>query len=239
MRFSRSILLAAAVAALLPVSACTMTPAEETKPLPSLLQPYSQAYHVNAASVVVESRYDPLANPKDVSSTFPIAPDVALKQYAETRFKPAGTDGVFKFVILDASVYQESMDSPSKVARWMNVDEKDRYSAMIKLLLYKEGGSASAPGAMQSQLKAERTLTIPENSSLADRDVALQKFLTDLLHDIDEAAVASLNDTLKLGTGDIAPSPGPWPVEPVQVTPHGFNDSLNGSRMMGSGAPGR
>ena len=117
MRFSRSMILTAAILATVPVTACTVTSTADKKPLPSLVQPYTQPYNVNAASVVVENRYDPLANPKDVSSTFPTAPDVALKQYAETRFKPTGHEGVFKFVILDASVFREGMESPSKVAR--------------------------------------------------------------------------------------------------------------------------
>ncbi len=239
MRSLRSTVLAVAISAFLPISACTMAPADKARPLPSLTAPYTQAYHVNAASVMVENQYDPLASPKDVSSTFPIAPDVALKQYAETRFKPAGSEGVFKFVILDASVYRESMESPSKVGRWMGVDDRDRYSAMIKLLLYRDGVSAGLTGALQSQLKAERTLTIPESSSLADRDIALQKFLADLLRDIDQAAISSINDTLKLSVGDVAPSPGPLPVEPVQITPQGFNDNLNGSRNMGSAGSGQ
>src|SRR5688500_13009788 len=116
--FYRLALLAGVVLSLSPLSACTVTGNNDIKPLPSLTAQFPQPYFVNAASISVETKYDPMANPKDVSSTFPTPPDIALKRYAENRFKAAGGEGVFHFVIEDASVFQEDMKSPSEMARW-------------------------------------------------------------------------------------------------------------------------
>ena len=220
-RFSKFLLAAALMA--LPLSACTMTGENARNPLPSLTAPYAQPFYVNASDVIVESRYDPLANPKDVSSTFPTPPDLALKRYAETRLKPAGGTGVLKFIIQDASVFQEQKESPNATARWLNVDDKDRYTAIISIALQRDGVSAMAPGAVGSQMKLERTLTIPERSSLAERDRALNNLMAQMLADMDRAVIESLTNTLKLSAGDVAPSPGPWPVGPVDITPQGMN----------------
>lgn len=220
-RFS-SFLLAATIMAL-PLTACTMSGETARQPLPSLTAPYTQPFYVNASEVIVERKYDPLSNPKDVSSTFPTPPDLALERYAETRLKPAGGVGVLRFIIQDASVFQEQKPSPNPTARWLNVDDKDRYTAVLSVGLLRDGVSPMAPGAMGSQMRLERTLTISESSSLAERDRALNNLVAQMLADLDRAVTESLTNTLKLSAGDIAPSPGPWPVGPVDITPQGMN----------------
>ena len=220
-RFTKFLLAAAVIT--MPLAACTMTGDSQRQPLASLTEPYAQPFYVNASDILVESKYDPLANPKDVSGTFPTPPDLALKRYAETRLKPAGGAGVLRFIIDDASVFQEQKPSPNPTARWLNVDDKDRYTAVISVSLVRDGVAATAPGAMGNKLRLERTLTIAESSSLADRDRALNNLVAQMLADLDRAVQDSLTNTLKLGAGDIAPSPGPWPVGPVDITPQGMN----------------
>lgn len=205
--------------AILTLAGCTMTAQNNAEPLPSLMAQFAEPYYVNAARVVIESRYDPLANPKDVSGTFPSPPDVAIKQYAENRFKAAGGQGEFRFVILDASVFQTGMRSDVEMARWMGVDNKDRYTAVIRLALYRDDSLYGGPGAPGAELKAERTITMPANISLDERDNRIQKFMVQVLKDVDTAATNSIANTLKLSTPEPAPSPGPMPVEPVQITP--------------------
>lgn len=221
--FPALVLATAIVLTAIPLAGCTMTAEEARKPLPSLTEPFIQPFHVNASEVSIESRYDPLANAQDVSSTFPTPPDVALKRYAETRLRAAGGEGVLRFMIEDASVYQEQKPSPSEIARWLRVDDKDRYTATIRIAMQRDGVSATAPGAMGTQMRVERTLTIPRSTSLAERDRLLHGFMQQILTDIDKAVIDSLTNTLKVSAGDVAPSPGPWPVTPVDIVPQTLN----------------
>lgn len=216
---SRFALLAGVVLSLSPLTACTMTGGDDLEPLPSLTAQFAQPYFVDAASVSVETKYDPMANPKDVSSTFPTPPDLALKRYAETRLRPAGGQGVLHFVIEDASVFKEDLELSNEIARWINVDNRDRYTAIVKIGLFRDAASYGAPGAMGTQLKAERSLTIPDGVSLDERDRYLQDFMARMLTDIDQAVTEALLNTLKLSTVEPAPSPGPYPVGPVDITP--------------------
>lgn len=217
---TRFTLLAGVVLALSPLSACTMTGGGDVKPLPSLTAQFAQPYFVDVAAVSVETKYDPLANPKDVSSTFPTPPDLALKRYAETRLKAAGGQGILHFVIEDASVFKENMKSSNEFARWINVDNSDRYTAIVRIGLYRDAATGyGAPGAMGTQMKAERTLTIPDGVSLDERDRYLQDFMAKMLTDIDQSVTSALLNTLKLSTVEPAPSPGPYPVGPVDITP--------------------
>lgn len=222
----RFALLAGLVVCMSPLAACTMTTSSDIKPLQSLTEPFAQSYFVNTANISVETKYDPLANPKDVSSTFPTPPDLALKRYAETRLKAAGGQGTLHFVIEDASVFKDALQSPNEMARWVNVDNKERYTAILSIGLYRDSVGSITPGATGTRLKAERTLTIPANVSLDERDRHLQGFMAQMLVDIDRSVTTALSDTLKLSTVEPAPSPGPYPVDPVEITPqHGTIES--------------
>lgn len=215
----RFTLLAGVVLSLSPLAACTST-SSDIKPLPSLTAQFTQPYYVNVATISVETKYDPTANPKDISNTFPTPPDLALKTYAESRFKAAGGQGVLHFVIEDASVTKDDLKSSNSVARWVNADNRDRYTAVVKVGLYRDSdGGFGATGTTGAQLKAERTLTIPDGVSLDERDRLLQSFMATLLADVDRTAVGALNDTMRLSTVEPAPSPGPYPVDPVEITP--------------------
>lgn len=216
---TRFALLTGVVACLSPLAACTMTTSSDIKPLPSLTENYAQAYYVNTANVSVETKYDPLANPKDVSSTFPTPPDVALKRYAETRLKAAGGQGALHFVVEDASVFREGMQSPNEMARWIGADNKERYTAVVSVGLYRDNMAYNTPGAAGTRLKLERTLTIPAGVSLDERDRHLQSFMAQILADLDRSVIAALKDTLQLSTVEPAPSPGPYPVGAVEITP--------------------
>lgn len=204
----------------LPMTGCSVTDNRNVPPLPSIMQQFDRPYFVNAQQIIVENRYDPLANAKDVSSTFPTPPDIAIKRYAETRLHHAGAQGTLRFVIHDASVFKDDMDSEVEVARWLGADRRTRYTAHIRIGLYRDTDSvASGIGAPGAELRAERTLTVPSGLSLDDRDHRVQAFLVQLLADVDNAVTDSLDNTLRLSAPEPSPSPGPWPAPPVEILP--------------------
>ena len=217
--FKSMILIGGALAALCSASACTMTSGNETQPLPSLTEQFSQPLYVNVAYINVETQYDPLANANDVSSTFPTPPDIALKRYAETRLKAAGGTGTLRFIIQDASVYREYKESDVEMARWLRIDDKEKYTAVIRIGLYRETDGYTPPGAAGAELRAERTMTIPEGWSLDQRDRRIQEYMAQLLSDVDAAVQENINTTLRLSAPEPAPSPGPFPVGPVDIVP--------------------
>src|SRR3989338_4130263 len=90
---------------LIGLSACSSTPSTQSKPLPELSFTNVTPYHVDAAKVEIENKYVPGSDPKDISSTFAVSPDVAVRRYAENRLQPGGTQGALKLIIEDARVY--------------------------------------------------------------------------------------------------------------------------------------
>ena len=171
--FSRFLLLSGVVLSLGSVAACTTMPAVDTQVVARLNQHLAQPYYVNASSISVENKYNPLANNKDVSSTLPTALDKAIKQYAEKRFVAAGAQGTFHYVIEDAAVFQDDVPPNVKVGEFLGLGDQIRYTASIKVNIFRDGqSSVSAQGY---NMRVERTVTMQADVSLAERDERIRR----------------------------------------------------------------
>jgi hypothetical protein len=205
---------------LVSLSACATGQGVDHAAITRAQEQLAKPYFVNVSNIVVENKYNPLANAKDVSSTLPTPLDTSLKNYAEQRFRPAGGEGILHFVIRDASVFMDHRNSSIPAAKWAGIDDKDKYTAVVKIGLERDASMPASIGAMGTELKAERSVTMPAGISLNERDARLQEFTTDLLNDIDHASTDSILNALKLSApDDIAPSPGAHPPTPVDAIP--------------------
>lgn len=176
---------------------CSSTLPTQTKPDLTLsgLPPMG----VNVGLVEVINRYDPSADPQDVSSRFPTPPDIALRRYGEARLKAAGVSGRLRFIIENARVHQVLKDPDSKIQRWMQVNRRDQYDilATVRLALLDEAG-------MERQgtvLTARRMVDLPESLSVASREEKQIEALEALIKDLDVAVVNGVYNTLGLSTG--------------------------------------
>jgi hypothetical protein len=212
---SRFLLLSGVMFSLGSLAACSTMPKVDMNGVAMMNQHLSQPFYVNAASISVEDRYNAMANPKDVSSTMPTALDKAIKSYAESRFNAAGSQGVFHYVIEDASVFQEDLPPNVKMGEFLGLGNQTRYTGSIRVNIYRDGSSGVGPQGYE--MKVERTVTMQADVSLQERDQRLTAFITDLLNDIDKSATDKITNVLMLSAvkSDLAPSPGPYPPTPV------------------------
>lgn len=215
---SRFILLSGTVLAL---AACGTTSGADRANTASLTRQLGQPYYVNVSNIVVETKYNPLLNPKDVSSTMQTTLDASLRNYAQTRLKAAGPQGTLRFIIEDATLFQEKLPSSAQVGQWLGVDNKDRYTAVVKVALERDG--IAGIGARGAAFKTERTLTMPTNVSLDERDARLNAFVATMLNDIDRSVTDNLANTMALAAPapEFAPSPGAYPPGMVEAAPMG------------------
>lgn len=199
------------------LAACSMGPKVDVQGTQMMQQHLAQPYYINAASISVEDQYNPLARPKDISNSLPVPLDKAVKSYAEKRFRAGGTEGVFHYVISDASVYQEDVAPSVKIGNFLGLGNQDKYTGSIKVNIFRDGASGLGPQGYE--MKIERTLTMQADVSLKERDDRLSAFTADLLNDIDKSATDKIENVLRLtapATAGLAPSPGPYPPTPVE-----------------------
>jgi hypothetical protein len=151
---------------------------------------------VSAAAVHVENNYEVGADNKDVSSSFPTPPDIVLRRYAEHRLAPSGDNGILKFVIEDAHIYHSYIEPKGMLGKWTRSGGKDRYDVSMSFRMYKQFPDGSE--GPHKALTIERYMTIPESTSIAQREREQVAFLEMLMQDIDGAVIQNLQDTLEI-----------------------------------------
>ena len=185
------------------LSACTST-APSSKPTPELSFTNITPYHVQAAHVEVETKYVPGADPKDVASAFAVAPDVAVRRYAENRLQPGAQTGGLKLVIEDARVYQTVIKPDSQVVNWMGAGNQDQYEVFLKLMIYYTDDVGMQSGR-KGEMGFNRTLTMPSSVSLSEREERQMKFLDQLMKDVDTGVMKALSEKFSMVDTDAQP----------------------------------
>lgn len=153
---------------------------------------------VDVASVEIVDRYNPAADPNDMSTTFAIPPVEAVKAYGRGRIRAQGDNGRLEFIIENASVHSKLREPDSKVQRWMGVNRKDEYEILVSVRL-----SVLDNAGMERKgttLTARRNLEIPDTYSLATREEKQAQALVALIRDLDVAAVNGIYNTLGLSS---------------------------------------
>ncbi len=164
---------------------CTSpVPSREGQPIPALTFEHMAPLFLNVGHVSVENAYDPQIDPADISSRFPVPPDIALRRYAEARLQAQGVGGdTLKFIIEDARVHQDVIAPDNVLLNWMGSGGEDRYTVLLKLRMYTvspEGGEGA-----HSILTFQRSLQIPESASLGEREHKQFRFMESVMGDVD------------------------------------------------------
>lgn len=193
-----------ATVSVLSVTACTSAPTSASGPSPELSFTNITPYHVDAARVDVENTYVPGSDPKDIASTFPVSPDVAVRRYAENRLQPGGQRGALKFIIEDARVYQTEIVPDNKVVNWMGAGKQDQYEIFLKLKLHYTDDLGMQEGR-QGEISFNRTLTMPASVSLAEREKRQLEFLDQLMKDVDASVSKALLERFSMNDSDALP----------------------------------
>lgn len=179
------------------VSACSTAIPADTRPQQELSFTQITPYHVQAARIDIESTYVPGSDPKDVASDFPVAPDVAVRRYAENRLQVAGTSGGLKFIIEDARIHYNQIEQENKIVNWMGAGKQDQYELFMRLNIYYTNDVGLQEGR-QGTFNFNRTLTMPSSVSMAEREERQLMFMEQLMKDVDVAVTKALTEKFSM-----------------------------------------
>lgn len=168
------------------LSGCTTKTSVSAIALPELTFSHYPIQYFNVNQVEVINAYELGELAGDVSTQFPVAPDIAIRRYAENRLKSteAATTAASSLVVKieDASVMHSATAAQGMVNEWLGVDEKDIYNANIVLRIYSvdQVGNQSD----QSVLTLKREMSIPASHSIAERELEQFKLIELLVDDV-------------------------------------------------------
>ncbi len=177
------------VAGLFALAACTSTMPED-KTVPDMSFSNIERLPVKVAYLNVENHFDPSSDPQDVSSSFPSAPDIALRRYAESKIQPSGTDGTLKFIIEDAHIHHKVEQPENKFINWTKLDRRDVYDVSLRIRLFAEYNTGAESD--HAVLNLHRTISIPQSFSLDEKEQEKFGFLELLMDDVDKAVTDAL-----------------------------------------------
>jgi hypothetical protein len=165
---SMGILRTKAIAALA-VLVVALTACETPPPVlsfPDLTYGHHGQMRLNVASLEVVSEYrSPMAKPH-VEHLFPVSSEKALRQWAADRLKPDGLEGVARFVIIDAPVTETVLKKDETFKGKFTTQQTERYEAVIEATLEIK----TAQGSGHAAARVSRSITVPEDASLNDRE---------------------------------------------------------------------
>lgn len=125
-------------------------------------------YMFNVARVEVVSEFEPKLGPPYVEQQFPVPPERAIRQWVRDRIKPAGTEGVIKFVINDASVKEIELAHNKDWEGKFTTEQAELYEAVADATLNVYGTRGFRDGYASAHV--ERTQSVPEDATLNSRE---------------------------------------------------------------------
>ena len=125
-------------------------------------------YMFNVARVEIVSEFEPKLGPPYVEQQFPVPPERAIRQWVRDRIKPAGTEGVIKFVINDDSVKEVALAHNKDIEGKFTTEQSERYEAIADATLNVYGTRGFRDGYTSAHV--ERVQTVPEDATLNSRE---------------------------------------------------------------------
>lgn len=150
---------------------------------------------VNAASVRVVQAYQPTAQKPFVDHQFPISIASAAEQWVKDRVEASGADGVVVFTITDASVREEQLARTTGIQGAFTKDQIAKFTG--RLTVNAELQQAQTPREANAQVNVSFMKTLPEDSSIQDREIMLHNMMKMAIDKFNTAMEAHLRQRFK------------------------------------------
>lgn len=134
----------------------------------------------DVAEVVIEQAYKPSSEGSNVELLFPLRPDQAAAGWAGDRLVAAGSTRRLRFIVNDASVTETALQTKTGISGAVTIDQAERYDATLTIDVQVVENDGFVAGNATATVR--RSVTLPEDASMNDREgtwYQLTKALTD------------------------------------------------------------
>ena len=170
------------------VTACEVPPPQSD--FPEITYQHRPPLRFDVKEVVVERVYMPPLDKPNVDHLMPNPPVLLALRWAQDRLVAAGTANRLVFSIVDASVVETQIHSDSGLQDVFTVSQSERFNARVAV----EVALVEDNGFTRSIVKAEaeRSVTLPEDASVHEREQAWFKLAEMVMKDLDVELEKSL-----------------------------------------------
>lgn len=149
---------------------------------------------LNVANIEIVQSYQPAFADPYVDHLFPREPAAVIRRWAEDRLAARGATGTATLIIQEASVTEEELSREPGVKGLVMIEQSERYEARFAVRIEIRKPAPEPNGS--ADVLAQRSITAPENASLADRERIWFSLTEDTIRDLDARFEQEINDGL-------------------------------------------
>ena len=135
-------------------------------------------------------------HPSDVDHLFPIPPAVAARLWVEDRLRASGHVGVLRVTIDEASARSTPFATNKNLEGLLTEEQAERIDARLRVTIEAIDGNGEVNGSATAE--AERSRTLPEGITLAERERHYDEIVGALLHDYNTSQEQAIRKYLGL-----------------------------------------
>jgi hypothetical protein len=174
------------------LAACDTPPRANRFPQITFAQ--HQPIRLAVREIAVEEAYESPGSDPYIEHQLPIAPAGLAARWGRERLEPAGPQNILNYVVREASVKEVRLERSGGVKGLLTLEQSERYEALIavELQIVGETGGELARARAQSM----RSITVPENATLHEREKVWFTLIEDILRDLDAQLERTIRESL-------------------------------------------
>lgn len=148
----------------------------------------------NVARIEVVDDYVPPMTEPHVETRSPLSPSNAVRQWASQRLVAAGSGGVLRVHILDASIVEAPLATTQGVEGVLTEEPDRRYTGSLRVRLEYQPGYGSSNFA---EAASSRSISVSKRATLNDVDQQLYDLSAGMMRDVDTALQQFVHNAMR------------------------------------------
>lgn len=178
-----------ALALLIVLTGCGTPP---TRAFPEITFTNRPPIQLDVAQVEVVQSYQPSFQDPQVEHLFPQVPSEVMRRWVTDRLQPVGSAGVARVYIEEASVRSDALARTPGVRGVFTIDQSERLTANFGMRVEIQSPRANGYAAAA----AERSITVPEDATLAEREAIWFRLTESTMNDLDARLESAIRNNL-------------------------------------------
>ena len=138
---------------------------------------------LNVREIVYQSDYQAPQAVPNVDHIFPVPPAQAAERWVADRLRAVGPANKAVFVLKDASVTEEKLETKGGITGAFTTEQTERYQARMEAEMQIVDDFGNTLATLSA--RAARSTTTPEDLSLREREEVWFKLTEDVMRDLD------------------------------------------------------
>ena len=153
------------------LSGLTACVSESRQLFPDVTFTHLPGIQMAVSDITIEQRYKSPMTAEYADHRIPLSPQTVMTRWPGDRISQTGGEARAKFIIMDASVKEYGLDIDGNFTAYFTDEQALRYEATAEAMFQISSNDGNTHGKVRARVK--RSVTVPENASLNERDKIL------------------------------------------------------------------